>query len=83
MLQGLSLLIHAACLKFIGVVLHVTSHAVTLLLLCLAVQLSAKELVPVWLLQIMLRLLQATVNVTHNHAELTKMHVAAGKICRI
>lgn len=47
MLQGLPLLKHAAYLKFLDVVLHVTSRAVTLLLLCLAVQLSEKQLVPV------------------------------------
>ncbi len=52
MLHGLSLLIHAACLKFLGVVLLVTSRAVTLLLLCLAVQLSGKQLVPVFLFQL-------------------------------
>jgi len=81
-LQWLSLLIHAAYLKFVGVVLHVTSHAVTLLLLCLAVQLSEKQLVPVWLLLIMRKLLQATVNVTADHAELSKTQGTSGKFCK-
>ena len=83
MLQWLFLLIHAAYLKFVGVVLHVTSHAVTLLLLCLAVHLSEKELVPIWLLLIMQRLLQATAYFTHHHVEVSNLHVTAGTILRI
>ncbi len=75
------LCIHAAYPRLIGLMLHVTSRAVTLLLLCLAVHLSEKQLVPVWLLLTMQRLLQATVIVTQQHVELSRMQKAQlGKI---